>query len=582
MAEKNYAYYPKLWQKAYLIEIVNRNNGELLKSYAFSLPPESVSIEVPQRVNITKTFGGAFVDDYGTDLVQINLSGTTGNTAIREVYIDGVPIEMNGKGEAYHLLNEILQYKNNQSDYAQQEMRLYDLSSVPPTGIFDPNNIQALNIDSWVVVLKEGKISRSKDRPLFFSYSLQFVGISPLGIKRTSAKKTMMNIRYEVAGSVFSEEFGTGAEEYLDPKDPASAIKGNLDKVKTEISFLKKAFSAYQNVLTSLSVAEQWTNNVEAKARSYYKVAQGYLSSAVGAINTVFDIAAFPYDLARDLVGAATNVRDTIEGIIPLVKEQWNDIGTKYASIGDMLNSLYRVEEAINDTVAQSKKPGALEKIIIVPSGTPGAISVIVADNPSMSAEIAILPTFGDYVYNATSGTRLDSLSKKVYGTPDYADTIAVYNGINGDSEITPGMELRIPYLSYTQALQENEVYDSSGSVYGTDIALDGLGDLVLAEYNDYATVSGTENIVQAIDLRLSERDDSRVRLDAYGIKMDGGGYDSFSIAVLLTSIKETLLQDPRIQSVYNITGRIDSDKLVLGFAVKLEAGGQANFTISL
>lgn len=584
MAEqKNYAYYPKLWQKAYLIEIVNRGNGELIKSFAFSLPPESISIEIPQRVNITKTFGGAFVDDYGTDIAQINISGTTGNTSIREVYIDGVPVEMNGKGEAYHLINEILQYKNNQSNYAQQEMRLYDLSSAPPTGAFDPNNIQALNIDSWIVVLKEGKISRSKDRPFFYSYSLQFAGIVPLGVKKaTKARMNKLNVRYEVSGGVYGEEFGGPAEKYLDPKGAAAAIKGDLDNAQKEISFLKKTLSAYQDVITTLNAIENKTNEIEAKARSYYRVVQGYLSSAVGAINTVFDIAAFPYDLARDLINAATNVRDTIEGIVPSFQEQWEDINTKYASISEMYDSLFRIEDAVNDIAAQSKKPGALEKIIIVPFGTPGAISVIVADNPSMNAEIAILPTYGDYVYNATSETRLDSLSKKVYGTPDYADTIAVYNGINGDSDIVPGMELKIPYLSYTQALQENEVYGSNGDIYGTDIALDGLGDLVLAEFNDYATVSGTENIVQAIDLRLAEQDGSRVRLEAYGIKMDGGGYDAFSIAVVLTSIKETLLQDPRIQSVYNVTGRIYEDKLELGFVVKLEAGGQANFTVSL
>ncbi len=36
-----YAYYPKLWQKAFLIEILRKDSGALVKSFAFSLPPEA-------------------------------------------------------------------------------------------------------------------------------------------------------------------------------------------------------------------------------------------------------------------------------------------------------------------------------------------------------------------------------------------------------------------------------------------------------------------------------------------------------------------------------------------------------------
>ncbi len=42
-----YAYYPKLWQKAFLIEILRKDSGALVKSFAFSLPPEAVRVESP-------------------------------------------------------------------------------------------------------------------------------------------------------------------------------------------------------------------------------------------------------------------------------------------------------------------------------------------------------------------------------------------------------------------------------------------------------------------------------------------------------------------------------------------------------
>ena len=72
------------WNKAYLLEF--KMNGVLTDAFTFSVPPESEEFAFPQRKGETKTFGGAVISDYGNDLVQINLSGSTINQELKLIY----------------------------------------------------------------------------------------------------------------------------------------------------------------------------------------------------------------------------------------------------------------------------------------------------------------------------------------------------------------------------------------------------------------------------------------------------------------------------------------------------------------
>lgn len=569
MAESDYLYYQKLWQKSFLIEI-HGESGELIKSFAFSLPPESVRFEYPQRVNITKTFGGVFVDDYGVDNAQISISGSTGNTQIKEVFVSGNSQKMTGKAEAYHIIEEILQYKRRAADYDKYEMRLYDLSSAPAGNAFKGTESQPMAVNAWIVVLKDGEISRSKDKPLFFSYSMQFLGVAPLGKKRP--------LKYPTD----SKQAGQIAQLASFKKSTAAQIPVEIANTKENLGALKKALAGYKNVVGAIKKAENWTNEIEAKYRSYYRVVRGYISQAMGTVNSVFEIARFPHDIARDLIDAMGDVRTQIESVWPSIEAQWTDVTTKYDELYGILMSLSSAEDSASAVAAAANGQGAMPEMMVVPQGSLGSTDALNADNTSEPSQFGVLPTYGAYDIVANDATRLDVLSMKAYGSPDYADTIAAYNGITGDSDIIPGMAIKIPYLSYTDSLQENEVYENTGNIYGSDIALDENNDLQLGEFNDYATVSGLDNMSQAINLRLSERNGARVRLDAYGISMEGGGFDSYSLAVMTTSVQDTLMQDPRIASVGNFSARIDGDAMQINFNAALEAGGSANFTMTV
>jgi hypothetical protein len=76
-------YEQNIWTKSFLIEI---NYAGSTESFTFSLPPEGIEINMPQRISETKTFGGLFVDDYGSEATKIHFSGTTGNSATKKIY----------------------------------------------------------------------------------------------------------------------------------------------------------------------------------------------------------------------------------------------------------------------------------------------------------------------------------------------------------------------------------------------------------------------------------------------------------------------------------------------------------------
>lgn len=555
----DYAYYPKLWQKSFLIEIVRKDNGTLLRSFAFSMPPESVSIDVPQRVNIKKTFGGHFVDDYGVDSIPISIKGSTGNSQFKEIYWASTTRYVDGKNEAFLIISKILQYKYELKDYDKYEMRLYDLSSVAEamTGAM-LTNAAAMDVNGWRVVLRDGKIERSKEKPMFYNYSIDFLAVEPIGVKNPS----------------YSVKYSMSAIE---------KIMAKIDKLKANVNNLKKALASYRSFVDKIRLVEQGADALAAGARDFYRTVQGFIDTTATGINSAYDIILFPFDLVVDLFNGVRDVRQSFEAIFQDYSNSITNLENKAIKLQETINYIFGLEQDAADIVQEAKGAGALPEVHIVPNTFVGAYPALnAADSSSELDDIGYILTYGYTEIIATSETRLDELSNKIYGSPDYADLIAKFNGITGDSQLTPGMVVKLPYLSYTTALRDSEIYSYGTETYGTDIQLAPDGDLVLAEFNDYNTTSGLANMEQAIILRMSEDQGARVRLLAYGIKQSRGNFDPFSLAILVTSIRDSLIRDSRIQSAFNFTLQQDSDLMVLSYDVELENGVTQQFSISL
>ena len=73
----------KEWlSRSWLFEVVDIVSEIVEKSFTLVLPPQQYSIKEKARVSITKTFGNAFIDDYGADNIEITIKGISGTSHV--------------------------------------------------------------------------------------------------------------------------------------------------------------------------------------------------------------------------------------------------------------------------------------------------------------------------------------------------------------------------------------------------------------------------------------------------------------------------------------------------------------------
>jgi uncharacterized repeat protein (TIGR02543 family) len=168
----------RLWRNAYMIEFLK--NGVPEKCFTFSVPPESETIESPQRVTETKTFGGSVFDEYGPDSVKINLSGSTINNERKLIYRGNrqLPAYYTGEKEIFEL-QRLFDEWGQLDNIPDKKVYIYDLSkmTLPQIGLGSPAK------NYWRIIEKNFKIRRTKDRPLAFSYDLEVIGVADKGHK---------------------------------------------------------------------------------------------------------------------------------------------------------------------------------------------------------------------------------------------------------------------------------------------------------------------------------------------------------------------------------------------------------------
>ena len=171
------------WKKSYLLEF--RTDDKITDVFTFSVPPESEEFSFPQRKNETKTFGGAVVADYGNDLVQINLSGSTINQELKYIFkaSKGESI-LSGEEEIFYL-RDLLRDYGSRNKLQGKEIYLYSLN-----GGGDVAN----NPKWWKIYVGQLDISRSKDKPFCYNYKFSATGAPEV------VSKGVKNRKYEWIG----------------------------------------------------------------------------------------------------------------------------------------------------------------------------------------------------------------------------------------------------------------------------------------------------------------------------------------------------------------------------------------------
>ena len=270
--------------------------------FTFALPPEAEDFDYSQRVNETKTFGGAIIDDYGNDTFKIVLSGSTVNNERKLIYkgTKALPGYLTGEQEILKLRDLI--YKGGELENLEdKKVYLYDLSkmnllqiaaSSPTTGSW------------WRVHIKSLKIKRSKDKPFTYSYTLDMIGYRE---------------DYDTRKSLFNSGF----------MDAVNAAQGVLDSINTVTATVDMAVALCGSMRRGLTECKEL----------YEKFSNGNLSTG-DKVKLAFGLGG---SVERSIIGTST-LNSLYSDTMSLVNDcktlsEWEDIGTsdivKSGSISD-------------------------------------------------------------------------------------------------------------------------------------------------------------------------------------------------------------------------------------------------------
>lgn len=536
-----------LAKKSILFEIVNKGNSfKPIEAFTLIIPPESIEIDEPQRVSRTKTFGGHFEDDYGPDEIKINISGNTGNTEAKETFIPSdsdsrVPEKMTGRQAFFHFRNKIMRYKKNVKNYDKYEIIIYDLSLIPESvKEFEKSEAISILTDGYVVSLENFKMNRSKEKPLFFNYTIELIAIRALGeSKGTQGIPASIPEPFNVIVAI---------------RKALNSINGSLGKVVAIKNAVESHIKLVGQVSGQLTSFYDQTVDILLYPVSFCKLALASMKGISDLIQALGEDGAAEYGILKEeYYNIVLITQEMLQGSAALVTKGKEPDSYANSFVARTSKALTTIESS----VARYEELTELESEIFA--------KVAEVD----TSEEDIMVAYGHEVIVITQETTLEALALEYYEDASLQEIIAFYNDMEGVEDLVIGETLKVPTLSQFVSTPGNYVYSSfDDDIYGTDILLDENFNPVVGESGDYLTVAGPENIIQALNMKLNETLGRRLRLVVYGIREGVGGAANSSspISYILSNIKDTAMQDPRIKEVENMVIKGSGDRLYISF----------------
>lgn len=523
-----------LRNKAYFLEFCEGN--DVKESFSFCLPPQSEQINSPQKVYETKTFGGSVIDDYGNDIEELNLSGSTYNTEIRKIYSGGSRkhIEVTGEEEIF-LLRKLLRTYGTKEKLVNKHVYISDLSSP--------------DFKSWEVFPKSLRIDRSEGKP--FSYNYNF---SLLAVDIEKRHKSLV------------EWIDTVVKRLNNLKIVANK---NIGLLSVGMSFLDQTLEKLRDIQDKIQKAEK-------RLQAYVDTVNGSMLNTASKINEIvglgdyiiksplrmFAMGISVFNSTSELLKSCNNLKDWVCNI-PYDLGNMSEIIVKQynASISEVIDEWNRLTNQLC-TEAESVHAAG-----IMATSNNGYVII-----PGGEDDDSTLITYGNKERVLTDKDTWDAIANEVYGDPSLGVVLALYNGtISEDSstDIKPGKIIYIPILEASQKISNNEVYNEPGIIdnYGSDILIQD-GDY--ATFNgDLAIVTGVENLTQAILSRLSTSINNRIRNNVYGIKSLVGLPVALTNNYIATSLKQTVIEDPRINDINGLSWKGNGDSILIEFSYR-------------
>lgn len=542
-----------LWEHVYLLEFYQKE--EVSDSFAFGVPPESEEFVLGMRKTETKTFAGLVVDDYGADVLKITLTGTSVNNELRVIYHSESQREfLTGEQEVFRLKYLLEKYKRDKKRMGEKIL-LYDLSK-HSMGARRRKSVESF---CWQVYPGELKIKRSKERPLAYTYSIEF----------TAEKYEKKPIPYNtVLGIDFNKAFDA-LNEYLNKiEEKMSVLKQGLSKVNETRLFVKKckevAYLAVGGTINAFQIVIDDTFSIGQAAFDLYKETAG--GTVPFAMDNFDFVACMVIDLLTHINILAANMKSIAskELYVPVgVFDDWEIAREEISSLLELgCNDAYRTACAIA-VAAKVERPKKYE--------------LQIGKNQTITA-------YGTKVVLVTDGMSFDSIAQEHYGDVHLSCVIAQANSASSIEDVIARKQtvLFIPVLEKNEANFNNLIIGLSGQRdnYGVDIFLDKNGNMVLNDSKtDFVFVSERKNLSQGILMRLRENINKRVKLQLYGIKTSLPDNAQAGAAYILSSIIQTLNQEPRIKELLGVSFKGEGDVLKIDIDYKDIDGSKTNIT---
>ena len=520
--------------KSWLFEIVAKKSGAVKESFTLLMPPQSLTIKEPQRVSITKTFGNAFVDDYGPDNIQITLKGISGTTHVFPTYSNrttsaftDIATAVSGADQAgqnqsgytgrnafYTFRDSIMRYKDK-AGWEKNELRVYDLADE----------------QAYRCVLLDFTLDRSADSPFRYPYTISLFVFDKLDSPRVK-KGRVVNIS----------------------REPDQAMN-DVDRIGNK---LNKLYRDVQSVINDVALITAKVAELRTKYAQFLNQTTKIITSPLGLAKNLTDIALSALRAAYDTYRAGQYTFD------------------RYIAASEILRDAHR--QALKIYGFQISKGWQSSNVIEIEQD---AGLNLAGESPSREVNQLQYRYNGLQEYTIKGADTLQEIAAQELNDEAMWPVIAATNThIRSNADLVPGQTLYLPIQTDagTGVRKENFILteDTARDPYGTDIALDANGRLII-DNNDFVLVSGLSNVEQAVDLRLNTPAGTLLKHAAFGITAQAGIAGSeLALKYLKTSIRSALTEDPRIEKVDNMIVKIDRDVLHIGMTINVIGAEQS------
>lgn len=523
--------------RSWLFEIVDSRTGNIEESFTLVLPPQSYTIREKGRVSITKTFGNAFIDDYGSDNIEITIKGisgtahafptfrTQGTSLFSPTYTSYLarmqptsPLGYTGRA-AFHVFRDTIMRYRDRSDYDKKEMRVYDL--------YDEQ--------AYKCVLLEFSVDRNADKPFWYPFTISLFVYARLNSKRAARPS-----KVDISGDPFN-------------------ILNTMDEL---LAWYDKAARSIQSIINGAARVLNSLNLVRARLSSSLTTARGIIES--------------PLKLSKNLI-------DTVFSFGGVIRNAWEEgkvTAENYANILEVWEEVYRQSLSLYGFAIQEGAQQSREEVLPVDKGV-----TVETGEPDRSSVLETFSFDSVTLYTIKNEDTLQSIAQSKLGDENLWAYIASINSdITGNADIYAGLKIYIPAPSPEGISKDSFIMteDTLRDPYGVDIRLDSDGNIIVQESNDVALISGIENVKQAINLRFNTLVGSMLKQTAFGLAAQAGqaGTDD-ALSYARMSLANALIQDPRVEKVENVTVRIEGDAVTASMDIII-VGAEATLPVSV